>query len=96
MKQNLEAVTTTNSEQLQQLKSVKVREENLFSQIEDLEKVKIKATEKEKLEKLMQEELNEAKSALQREIDSVKSLNEHLDSLQKSRSDTIEAMKDEF
>ena len=64
MKQNLEAVTTTNSEQLQQLKSVKVREENLFSQIEDLEKVKIKATKKEMLEKLMQEELNEVKSAL--------------------------------
>ena len=81
---------------MQQLKSVKVREENLLSQIEDLEKVKIKATKKEMLEKLMQEELNEVKSALQREIDSVKSLNEHLDSLKKSRSDTIEAMKDEF
>ena len=76
---------------------MKVREENLLSQIEDLEKVKIKATKKEMLEKLlMQEELNEMKSALQREIDSVKSLNEHLDSLKKSRSDTIEAMKDEF
>ena len=76
---------------------MKDREENLLSQIEDLEKVKIKATKKEMLEKLlMQEELNEMKSALQREIDSVKSLNEQLDSLKKSRSDTIEAMKDEF
>ena len=43
---------------------MKDREENLLSQIEDLEKVKIKATKKEMLEKLMQEELNEVKSAL--------------------------------